>query len=58
MIGLENEKVRLLVMARQLEQEEQKLFEKICLERGLTPNSHVEINAETGALTPVAPANL
>jgi len=49
-LTLEQEKVRLLASARRIDEERQRTFEGVLVERGLTPESVVEIDAGTGRL--------
>lgn len=49
-VELEDEKVRCLVGIRQLDQEKQRVFEKELMDRGLAPNTPVEVNAKTGKI--------
>jgi hypothetical protein len=51
LLDLEAEKVRLLAAVQRLDNEKTRVFEGILMERGLPPNSVVEIDAETGAIT-------
>ena len=55
LLDLKAEEVRLVVMARQIDQEKQKLFEKELLDRGLNPSVPVEVNATTGKITLAQP---
>lgn len=50
-VDLENEKVRLQVAIRQLDQERARVFERLLVERGLDPTATVEIDAATGKVT-------
>jgi len=50
MLDLEQAKVSLLVTAKQIDDEKARLFNKILLERGLPPNTPVELNSDTGAI--------
>jgi hypothetical protein len=51
LLDLENDKVKILVSARRIEEEKQRLFEKILMDRGIAPSTPVEIDRETGALS-------
>ena len=51
----EQAKVRLLVAGRQVDVEKQKLFEKILMDRGLPPNTPVEIDGQTGMIKVLHP---
>jgi len=50
LLEIEQERVRLLAAAHQVDQQRQRLFEKVLLDRGLPPNAGVEINSSTGIL--------
>lgn len=50
LLDLEQERVRLLAAAHQVDQQRQRLFEKVLLERGLDPATAVSINDKTGAI--------
>lgn len=47
---LEQEKVKLLAAARRIDEEKQRVFQGILLERGLAPDATVEIDASSGRL--------
>lgn len=51
LLDLEQDKVRLLAAAHQVDEQRTRLFEKILIERGLDPRTRVGINPTTGALT-------
>jgi hypothetical protein len=51
LLDLEMEKVRLLASAQRIDNEKTRIFEGILMERGLPPNSIVEVDAETGIIT-------
>jgi len=51
LLDLEHEKIKILVSARQLDEEKQKLFAKELSDRGLGPNTPVEVDAKTGVIT-------
>jgi len=51
LLDIEMDKVRVLASAQRIDNEKIRIFESILLERGLPPNTVVEINAETGAIT-------
>lgn len=57
LMALEQEKVKLLAVARRVEDERHKVFEKILMERGLAPTAPATIDSTTGKLTLVKPAN-
>ena len=52
MLELEEEKLRLLRAAASVRAEQAKLFEGILVDRGLSPNFPVEIDAKTGLIKP------
>jgi hypothetical protein len=56
LLGMEQEKVRLLRAAQNVEAERQRLFEGVLLARGLPPNFPVEIDALTGVIKPIEEA--
>lgn len=49
-VDLENEKIRLQIAIRGLDQEKQRLFEKVLLDRGLSATTPVEIDPDTGLI--------
>jgi hypothetical protein len=51
LLDIEMDKVRVLASAQRIDNEKIRIFESVLLERGLPPNTVVEINAETGAIT-------
>jgi hypothetical protein len=51
LLEIEQERVRLLGAAHEVDKQTQRLFEKILLDRGLKPNSPVDINSTTGKIT-------
>lgn len=55
MLDLEQEKVKVLVQARQLDDQKSQLFTKIVTERGLPAGFPVEVDAKTGILKALAP---
>lgn len=55
MIELETEKVKIMVVARRLEDEKQRLFEKVLVDRGLSPTTGVEIDSNTGKINLIRP---
>ena len=50
MLELEQAKVTLLVTAKQIDDEKSRLFNKVLLDRGLPPNTRIEMNSETGVI--------
>jgi hypothetical protein len=55
MLALEEDKVKLLASSHQIQQQRQRMFEKVLMERGLQPDVPVEIDSKTGALTLLKP---
>lgn len=51
LLDLEQQKVTLLVTAKQIDEEKARLFNKILLDRGLPPGTPIELDAESGAIT-------
>jgi hypothetical protein len=51
LLELEQERVRVLSAAYQVEQQRQRLFEQVLVERGLQPDTRVSINDKTGEIT-------
>jgi hypothetical protein len=50
LLDVEDERVKILVSSRRVDEEKQKLFEKVLMERGLPPTTPVEIEASTGLI--------
>ena len=53
LLSLEQDKIRLMRAASNIEAERQRLFEGVLLSRSLPPNYPVEIDARTGIMKPV-----
>ena len=51
LLYLEHEKIKLLVSARQLDEEKQKIFAKELTDRGLGAGTPVEVDAKTGVIS-------
>ncbi len=51
LLDLEQQKVGILVGAKQIDDEKARLFNKLLMERGLPPNTAVEIDSESGLIT-------
>lgn len=51
LLDLEQQKVGILVSAKQVDEEKNRIFNKILMERGLPPGTPIEIDGETGVLT-------
>lgn len=56
LLNIEQDKIRLIRAASNIEAERQRLFEGVLLARGLPLNYPVEIDAKTGAMKPVEEA--
>jgi len=59
LLELEQERVRLLAAAHKVGQQHERLFEKVLVDRGLTPTTPVDIDSTTGIIKvrePVKPA--
>lgn len=54
-LDLEQEKIRTLRAASNVDAERQRLFESVLISRGLPPSHPVTIDAKTGTLTLLAP---
>ena len=50
LLELEQERVRVLSAAHQVDQQKQRLFEMVLVERGLQPTTQVSINDKTGEI--------
>lgn len=55
MLELEQERVRVLSAAHQVDQQRQRLFEQVLVERGLQPSTPVSINDKTGEIKIIEP---
>ena len=58
LLDLELEKVKLIRSASAIDNERQKLFEKILIERGLSPNQPVTIDSATGQIKVISQGEL
>lgn len=56
LLDIKNEEIKLLAAARKVDEERYRLFERCLMERGLAPNTPANINAQTGLLTLLQPA--
>lgn len=52
-LDLEQEKVAALMAARDLDRQRTKIFEKVLIDRGISPTTPVEIDGKTGKIIPV-----
>ena len=50
LLNVEQERVRLLAAAHQVDTQRQRMFEKILVERGLEPSTQIQIDSKTGAI--------
>lgn len=50
LLSLEQEKIRLLAGVKKLDDQRNRLFENCLVERGLAPDTEVEIDARTGKI--------
>lgn len=58
LLDMDMKRVQLLVSVQRLDEERNKLFERVLMERGLPPNTAVQIDVQTGiikVLRPVKP---
>lgn len=55
LLSLEQEKIRILASHRRVEDHLTRLFETILVERGLSPETDIEIDPQTGVLKVVSP---
>ncbi len=55
LLDVEEEKVRILIAARPLRDERNKIFEKILIDRGLPPSFSVDVDLSNGTLYPLIP---
>ena len=55
LLEMEQEKVKILVAANRLDEERNRIFEKILMERGLAPTTPIEIEAQTGNIRLLRP---
>ena len=53
-LALDHEKIKYLAASKRVDEEREKLFQTVLMERGLPPNAQVQIDQKTGVLT-VAP---
>ncbi len=55
LMTIEQEKVKLLAVGRRVDDERRRIFEKLLMERGLSPNTPATIDSTTGRITLVRP---
>lgn len=51
LLQLEEDKVKLLAASHQVNQQRQRMFEQVLMERGMPPQSQVEIDSDSGKIT-------
>ena len=51
LLDMEQEKIRLLAAAHQVETQKKRLFERVLAERGLDPTARVSIDFKTGEIS-------
>jgi hypothetical protein len=51
LLSLEQEKIQLLAAVKKLDDQRNRLFEGCLVERGMTPDTEVEIDARTGRIS-------
>lgn len=51
LLEIEQERVRILAAAHQVDQQRHRLFEQVLVERGLQPGTPLSINDKTGEIT-------
>lgn len=51
LIGLRSDELRIMVAARRIEDERQRLFEKVLIDHGVHPSAVVNIDGTTGRIT-------
>jgi len=56
LLDLEQDRVKLLAAAHRLDEQRNRVYEKLLLDRGITGTEPVEIDAETGKITLLRPA--
>jgi len=50
LLEIEQERVRILAAAHQVDQQRQRLFEQVLIERGLAPGTPISIDDKTGVI--------
>ena len=55
LLEIEQEKVKILVAANRIDEERNRIFEKILMDRGLPPTTPIEIEAQTGNIRLLRP---
>lgn len=54
-LELEQEKIRLLAAAHQIDTQKKRLFERVLVERGIEPTAKVSIEPKTGEISVLQP---
>lgn len=54
-LDLELERIQLLAAVRKIDQQSSRIYERCNVERGLSPNTEIDIDPDTGALTVMTP---
>jgi hypothetical protein len=55
LLELEQDRVRLLSAAHRVDEQRQRTFERVLVDRGLPPNAQVEVDSNTGRLKVLTP---
>lgn len=55
LLEIEQDKVKLLAAAHRIDEQRQRTFERVLMERGLPPTSRVEVDGKTGKIKVLAP---
>jgi hypothetical protein len=55
LLQLEQDKIYLLASAKQIDEQHRRLFQAVLTERGMAPDTQVEVDGETGKLTVKTP---
>lgn len=55
LLGMEQNRIRLLAAAAQVDEQQRRLYESVLMERGLAPTAPVEIDSQTGVLRVLEP---
>jgi hypothetical protein len=55
LLNMEQNRIKLLAAAHQIDEQQRRLYEAVLMERGLVPNAGVEIDSQTGVLRVLEP---
>lgn len=55
LLDLEQERIKLLAAAHQIDSQKKRLFERVLVERGLDPTARVSIDFKTGEISVLQP---